>query len=81
MPIKWFSLIADDAGTIDYVRVRALVSVMLALLGGAVMVAGAAMEIIWKTELPISQMMLAAGALVLPLTGGKVADALANRGK
>lgn len=78
MGVRWSTLVADGDGAIDYARVRSLVSVLLALLGGAVIVAAMAFEVAGH-EFGNQAMLLGAGALILPITGGKIADGLAGR--
>lgn len=73
--VKWSTLITDDQGDIDYARVRSLVSVILATIGGC-----AAIWVIFVArQLNESLIYAMIGALVLPLTGGKIADALSAR--
>lgn len=79
MSIKWSTLIADDGGNIDYARLRSFVSVLLAVCGGALMIFAGAMEIVREHDLPTDHVLLAAGALVLPLTGGRIADGVSRR--
>lgn len=69
--IIWESLVVDGNGVIDYVRVRNLVSVTLALSGGIAIVL-AMLGLIT----PGDYVILGASSLVLPLTGGKIAEAI-----
>jgi hypothetical protein len=74
--IRWASLIASPTdGTIDYVRVRSLASVLLAL--------GAGVMAVWVVfiarQINEALVSIAVAALVLPLTGGKIADGLSGR--
>jgi hypothetical protein len=80
MPIRWDTLLSDETGVVDYVRVRALAAVLLALLGGLIVVVAGLVEM-FIGEVPHNALMIAVGALVLPLTGGKIMDAVSNRGK
>lgn len=70
--IRWSTLIADEQGVIDYQRVRSLASVFLALVGGVC----AVWVIFIVRELKHELVYAMIGALVLPLTGGKISDAL-----
>lgn len=79
MSIHWSTLIANSEGDIDYTRLRAFVSLILALSGGALMIFAGALEVIQNHDLPTDHVLLAAGALVLPLTGGRIADGIAGR--
>jgi|SRR6267378_2520892 len=73
--IRWQTLVADSDGVIDYVRVRSLVSILLAI-GAGVM----AVWVVFITRaINESLVGIAVGALVLPLTGGKIGDAIVQR--
>jgi hypothetical protein len=76
--IQWGTLIAGENGAIDYARVRQLVSVVLALLGGGVVIAAVILELALKVDLPSGMVLIACGVLVGPLTGGQVADGIAG---
>jgi hypothetical protein len=78
-PIRWETFITDEQGVVDYQRVRSLVSVLLAIAGGAIAVLAGVWEILLKHELPHDAVLIAVGALVLPITGGKITDAIAAR--
>jgi hypothetical protein len=69
--IDWSSLIADPAGQIDYVRVRQLVSVLLAVVAGVILALAMA-NIVAANEV----LAMGAGMLVVPLTIGKAVDGL-----
>lgn len=73
--IRWASLLADDQGDIDYVRVRSLVSIFLAI--------GAGIMAVWVVfiarEINSTLVGIAVGALVVPITGGKIGDAIVQR--
>lgn len=72
--IRWSSLIADEGGTIDYARVRSLTSVVLAIVGG-----GSAVWVLFVTRTIATELVaIMVAALVLPLTGGKIADVFSN---
>jgi hypothetical protein len=73
MTIRWGSLIADPTGEIDYSKVRSFTSVALAWCAGIILCAVMTGLLMVQTDL----VMIGVGALVLPLTGGKVTDALA----
>ena len=73
--IRWASLIASSDGTIDYVRVRSLAGVVLAFAGGIV----AIWVVFIARNINETLVGMVIAALVLPLTGGKVADALSGR--
>jgi hypothetical protein len=73
--IRWGSLIADPAGEIDYARLRSLTAIALAWIGGLVLCAVMTGLLSVSTDL----VMIGVGALVLPLTGGKIGDALLAR--
>lgn len=75
--IRWSTLIADPAsGAIDYARVRSLVSVVLATIGGC-----ATVWVVFMVNRNINEALVGimVTACVLPLTGGKIADGLAGR--
>lgn len=73
--IRWASLVAADDGTIDYMRVRSLVSIFLAI--------GAGIMAVWVVfvarQIDSTLVGIAVGALVVPLTGGKIGDAIVQR--
>jgi hypothetical protein len=75
MTIRWGSLIADMAGEIDYARLRSLTAIGLAWSAGLILCA--VMTGFLKAQTDI--VMIGVGALVLPLTGGKVADAILTK--
>jgi hypothetical protein len=77
--VDWASLIADDKGRVSYPRLKSLVAIVLAFLGALVAIAAGAIEVLGK-ELPSHDaVLIAVGALVLPLTGGVVANGLQMR--
>jgi hypothetical protein len=76
--IRWSSFIADDTGDVDYVRVRALASVLLAVLGGLVTTAVTLIVLFTAKEVPVTIFSIMVTALVLPLTGGKIGDAFSG---
>jgi hypothetical protein len=67
--IEWSSLIADDRGRIDYGRMGRLLSLLLALSGGATVTLAMAGLIHVSDFLAVG-----AGMLVAPLTVGKAVD-------
>jgi hypothetical protein len=73
MTVRWASLIADATGEIDYARLRSLTAIGLAWIAGLILCAVMTGLLKAQTDL----VMIGVGALVLPLTGGKVTDALA----
>jgi hypothetical protein len=75
MTIRWGSLVASPEGEIDYIRARGLVSILLALAGGLAVIAGLS----GLLNAPTDIVMIGVGALVLPLTGGKIAEGIASR--
>jgi NO-binding membrane sensor protein with MHYT domain len=79
MSIRWASLIADLTGEVDYTRIRSLVSVVLATVGGLLAVWVVFHEVLAQEALPSGNLGIAVGALVLPLTGGKIADVVQGR--
>lgn len=68
--IRWQTLVADENGVIEYPRVRSLVSIILGIVGGVC----AIWVIFIIRELNEGLVYAMIGALVLPLTGGKIAD-------
>lgn len=80
-PVRWGTLIADELGVIDPARVRALVSIALAIAGAIPLV----LAMVGMTnDCGGSHLPLGAGVLVAPLTTGRVADAirgLTSRGR
>jgi hypothetical protein len=75
MTIRWGSLLATPDGEIDYARLRSLTAILLAWIGGLVLCAVMTGILTVATDI----VMIGVGALVLPLTGGKVADAIVGR--
>jgi hypothetical protein len=73
--IRWGSLIATPDGEIDYTRLRSLTAIVLAWIGGLVLCAVMTGLLSAATDI----VMIGVGALVLPLTGGKIGDALLAR--
>lgn len=73
--IRWATLIADPSGVIDYARVRSLVSIILAMAAGIM----AVWVVFIVRDINEALVSIAVGALVLPLTGGKIADGIAGR--
>lgn len=74
--VRWSTLIADPAtGAIDYARVRALVSIILASAAGVM----AVWVVFIVRDINEALVSIAVGALVLPLTGGRIADGMASR--
>lgn len=73
--IRWQTLIADPDGTIDYVRVRSLVSILLAVAAGVM----AVWVVFISRAINETLVGIAVGALVIPLTGGKIGDAIVQR--
>jgi hypothetical protein len=76
--IRWGTLVADANGVIDFARVRQLVSVVLALVGGGVVIAAVILELALAVDLPSGMVLIACAVLVGPLTGGQVADGIAG---
>ena len=74
MPIRWSTFITDADGVVDYSRVRSLISVVLAVIGGLVMIGAAVLEVTRAADLPTAQVLIMGGALVLPITGGAFGD-------
>jgi hypothetical protein len=76
--VRWSTFLADANGVVDYVRVRALVAVLLAMLGGL-----ATVWVVFLTEKNINEYLVGmmVAACVAPLTGGKIADVLSGRSK
>jgi hypothetical protein len=74
MTVRWGSLVADVAGEVDYVRVRSLVAVVLALVGGLALT----LSMLGLIH-PGEYVTLGTSALVLPITAGKIADVVVGR--
>lgn len=75
--IRWSTLVADPAtGVIDYARVRSFVSVCLASLAGI-----ATVWVVFLTSRDINEYLVGimVAACVAPMTGGKIADGIAQR--
>ena len=75
MSVRWGSLIANPDGEIDQAKLKSLTAILLAWIGGLVLCA----VMTGILQSPTDIVLIGVGALVLPLTGGKVADALASR--
>ena len=73
--------ITDPEGNVDYARVRSLVSVALAVAGGLVMVGAAVLEVALRQHVPETQILIMGAALVVPITGGLIADKLRGGGQ
>jgi hypothetical protein len=73
--VRWGSLIAATDGEVDYARLRSLTAIVLAWIGGLVLCA--VMTGVLKA--PTDIVMIGVAALVLPLTGGKIGDAIMGR--
>lgn len=74
MSVNWSTLVADADGTVNYGRLRGLVSVLLALLGGAVTIAVTLVTLLSAKAVDTTIFSIMVAALVLPITGGKIAD-------
>jgi hypothetical protein len=70
--IRWGSLIASPDGEIDQAKLKSLTAMALAWIGGLVLSA----VMTGLLQAPTDIVMIGVGALVLPLTGGKVAEAI-----
>ena len=75
MTVRWGSLIATPDGEIDQARLRSLTAIALAWMGGVVLCA----VMTGFLKVPTDIVMIGVASLVLPLTGGKVADAITQR--
>ena len=73
MPIRWSTFITDADGIVEYDRCKSFVSILLALAGGAVMLAGAVLELTRAVELPTQMIVIMGTVLVAPITGGMIA--------
>jgi hypothetical protein len=73
-PIRWETFVTDELGVVDYGRVRSLVSVLLAIAGGIALTASM-LGLIHPGE----YVALGTSAMIVPITAGKVADAIAAR--
>lgn len=71
--VKWGTLIADENGVIDGARLRALVSIALAIAGAIPLVLAMLGRV---TDCGGAHLPLGAGILVAPLTSGRVVDAI-----
>jgi len=75
MSIRWSTLVADVDGTINYGRLRGFVSVVLAMGGGVVTAAVTIVQLVSPAkEVDTTVFGIMVAALVLPITGGKIAD-------
>lgn len=72
--IRWETFITDEAGVVDYLRVTRLVATLLGLCGGITLTLAMA-----GLVHPQAYVTLGTSALVIPITAGKVTDALAAR--
>jgi repressor of nif and glnA expression len=79
MKVEWDTLVADEKGVIDYNRIRNLVSILLAVAGGCVIVMAAVVELTKLVDVHTDALLIAAGVLVAPITGGAVAGAIAKQ--
>jgi hypothetical protein len=76
MPIKWETLITEGDGKISLHRLRKLVTIILAVLGGAVVLLAAAVEALTDLDVPADILLIVVGALVAPITGGQISDGI-----
>lgn len=74
MTVRWASLFFDAAGEFDANRARATTATLLGLLGGAVLVAGAVLELATRVDIPTAHVLITGGILVAPVTGGKLME-------
>lgn len=76
MSIRWGSLVASSTGEIDYARVRSLVGVLLAIVGGV-----ATVWVVFLVNRQVNEVLVGimVAACVAPITGGKIADGIATR--
>lgn len=74
MSIRWASIIADEAGEIQQEKLRSLVSIGLAIAGGVALYLAMMARVTPDTNI----VLIGVGALVAPLTGGKIADVVTN---
>jgi hypothetical protein len=70
--IRWGSLLATPDGEVAYDKLRSLTAIVLAWIGGLVLCA----VMTGLVQAPTDIVMIGVGALVLPLTGGKIGDAI-----
>ena len=75
MSIRWATLLASPDGTIDYARVRSFVSVCLAAIAGVATV----WVIFLARDVNEYLVGIMVAACVAPMTGGKIADGIAQR--
>jgi hypothetical protein len=71
--IRWGSLIADANGEIEQAKLKSLAAIGLASGGGLVTIA----VMTGLLNPPTDLVMIGVASLVLPLTGGKIGDAVA----
>lgn len=72
MSIRWGSIIADERGEIQQEKLRSLVAIALALAGGFALYLAMMARVTPSTEI----VGIGVTALILPLTGGKIADVI-----
>jgi hypothetical protein len=77
--IKWETLLTNAEGVIEYDRLSRFVAILLACLGALVVIIGAVLELGFGKVLPSEHADTAVWALVLPFTGGKIADAFGRK--
>jgi hypothetical protein len=73
-PIRWETFLTDEAGVVSYDRVTRLVANLLGLFGGGALILAMA-----GILHPSDYVALGTSALVLPVTAGKITDAIAAR--
>lgn len=77
MPVNWSTLITEgDQGQISLHRLRKFSSIVAFWFAVAIVMVATAIEVLTKIEVPTDMVMIAVGALVLPITGGQVSDAI-----
>lgn len=74
MTVRWGSLISTPDGEIDYTRLTRLVALLLGLGGGTALIL-AMIGVLHPTEVVV----LGTSATVVPITAGKITDALVAR--
>lgn len=73
--IRWGSFLTTPDGEFDPPRARATVAILLALIGGIVLIAAATLELLGHAGEHTANLLYMGGILVGPLTLGKSVDA------
>ena len=76
MTIKWETLVTDGQGRVSLHRLRKLSTIVAFWFGCLVAIIATLIEVFGKAEVPTSMILILVGALVAPIMGSQVSDAI-----